>query len=165
MSNIVCKSVRLCSVCRSDEHDKRKCDMCAMDMRYFVSKNDIRSLCVKSLKLKNIALKEQYSFKLVKEDCFRRIAHERAQHGDNPALLNIRLNSIKRTFKECKNHFINKKKDYEKCNDKLSKYIKKSNTNEKLLAKNVDAVLKKHSIPLELCNHIASFAYMAPVKN
>ena len=52
MSNIVCKSVRLCSVCRSDEHDKRKCDMCAMDMRYFVSKNDIRSLCVKSLKLK-----------------------------------------------------------------------------------------------------------------
>ena len=165
MSGRAVVRVRLCSVCRCADHDKRKCDMHEMNMRYMVSKNDMRSLNDKNWELKKAALKAENSYKNHKIICGYLIAEERAQHGDNPEWLNVRLRLIGRSLSPYKYKYINKKATYEKHKEKLWQYIQKSNTYEKALAKNVDAVLKKHSIPVELCDLIASYAYTAPVKN
>ena len=165
MSGRAVVRVRLCSVCRSDQHDKRKCDMHEMNMRYMVSKNDMRSLCDKILESQERTIQAEKTYKLAKAHYGHRIAQETAQHGDNPEWLNVRLNMILPSLRSYKYKYINKKQIYKKNKEKLSKYIQKSNTNEKALANNVDAVLKKHSIPLELCHLIASYAYTAPVKS
>ena len=157
--------VRLCSVCRCADHDKRKCDMHEMNMRYMVSKNDMRSLCDKNLELKKATLSAENTYKNYKIIYGYRRAEEITQHGDNPEWLNVRLRQLGRSLSPYKYKYINKKATYEKHKEKLWQYIQKSNTNEKALAKNVDAVLKKHSIPVELCDLIASYAYTAPVKS
>ena len=157
--------VRLCSVCRCADHDKRKCDMHEMNMRYMVSKNDMRLLYDKNSELKKELLKAENSYKNYKIIYGYRRAEEIAQHGDNLEWLSVRLRQLKRTLIPYKYKYLNKKAIYEKDKKKLCQYIQKSNTNEKALAKNVDAVLKKHSIPVELCDLIASYAYTAPVKS
>jgi hypothetical protein len=165
MSGRAVVRVRLCSVCRCADHDKRKCDMHEMNMRYMVSKNDMRSLCDKNSELKKELLKAENSYKNYKIIYGYRRAEEIAQHGDNLEWLSVRLRQLKRTLIPYKYKYLNKKATYEKDKKKLWQYIQKSNTNEKALAKNVDAVLKKHSIPVELCDLIASYAYTAPVKS
>jgi len=157
--------VRLCSVCRCADHDKRKCDMHEMNMRYMVSKNDMRSLYDKNWELKKALLKAENNYKIYKIIYGYRRAEEIAEHGDNPEWLSVRLRQLGRSLSPYKYKYINKKATYEKHKEKLWQYIQKSNTNEKALAKNVDAVLKKHSIPVELCDLIASYAYTAPVKS
>ena len=157
--------VRLCSVCRCDDHDKRKCDMHEMNMRYMVSENDMRSLHDKNLELKKLTQSAELAYNNAKIIYGDRIAEERAQHGDNPEWLNVRLHLLKYSLSPYKYKYINKKRNYEKHKEKLWRYIQESNTNEKALTKNVDAVLKKHSIPVELCGLIASYVYTAPIKN
>ena len=165
MSGRAVVRVRLCSVCRCDDHDKRKCDMHEMNMRYMVSKNDMRSLYDKNWELKKALLKAENTYKNYKIIYGYRRAEEIAEHGDNPEWLNVRLKylNLSLTLYKCK--YINKKTDYEKHKEKLSKYIQQSNNNEKALTKNVDAVLKNHSIPVEVSDLIASYAYTAPVKS
>ena len=165
MSGRAVVRVRLCSVCRCADHDKRKCDMHEMNMRYMVSKNDMRSLCDKNSELKKELLKAENSYKNYKIIYGYRRAEEIAQHGDNLEWLSVRLRQLKRTLIPYKYKYLNKKATYEKDKKKLWQYIQKSNTNEKDLAKNVDAVLKTHSIPVELCDLIASYAYTAPVQS
>tara|TARA_B100000674_G_scaffold460567_1_gene438773 strand:+ start:278 stop:787 length:510 start_codon:yes stop_codon:yes gene_type:complete len=165
MSDRAVVRVRLCSVCRCPDHDKRKCDMHEMNMRYMVSKNDMHSLRDKNSELKKAALEAENNYKNNKIIYGYRRAEEIAQHGDNLEWLNVRLKYLNLSLTLYKRKYINKKATYEKHKEKLWQYIQKSNTNEKALAKNVDAVLKKHSIPVELCDLIASYAYTAPVKS
>ena len=165
MSGRAVVRVRLCSVCRCPDHDKRKCDMHEMNMRYMVSKNDMHSLRDKNSELKKAALEAENNYKNNKIIYGYRRAEEIAQHGDNLEWLNVRLKYLNLSLTLYKRKYINKKATYEKHKEKLWQYIQKSNTNEKALAKNVDAVLKKHSIPVELCDLIASYAYTAPVKS
>ena len=157
--------VRLCSVCRCDDHDKRECDMHSMKMRYMVSENNMRSMHDKNLELKKQTLQAEKSYKAATKSYGYRIAEETAQHGDNPEWLNLRLQLLKYSLSPYKYKYINKKATYEKHKEKLWRYIQESNTNEKVLVKNVGAVLKKHSIPVELCGLIASYVYTAPIKN
>lgn len=165
MSGRAVVRVRLCSVCRCPHHDKRNCDMHPMNMRYMVSKNYMRSLHDKNLELKKALLKAENTYKNNKIIHGYRRAQEIAQHGDDPQWLNVRLKYLNLSLTLYKRKYINKKTDYEKHKEKLSKYIQKSNTNEKALAINVDAVLKNHSIPPEVSDLIASYAYTAPVKS
>tara|TARA_Y100001935_G_scaffold241230_1_gene230480 strand:- start:388 stop:816 length:429 start_codon:yes stop_codon:yes gene_type:complete len=136
-----------------------------MNMRYMVSKNDMHSLRDKNSELKKAALEAENNYKNNKIIYGYRRAEEIAQHGDNLEWLNVRLKYLNLSLTLYKRKYINKKATYEKHKEKLWQYIQKSNTNEKALAKNVDAVLKKHSIPVELCDLIASYAYTAPVKS
>ena len=165
MSDRAVVRVRLCSVCRCPDHDKRKCDMHPMNMRYMVGKNDMHSLRVKNSELKKAALEAENNYKNYKIIYRYRRAEEIAQHGDNLEWLNVRLKylNLSLTLYECK--YINKKTDYEKHKEKLSKYIQQSNNNEKALTKNVDAVLKNHSIPVEVSDLIASYVYTVPLKS
>jgi hypothetical protein len=164
MSGRAVVRVRLCSVCRCHDHDKRKCDMHPMNMRYMVSKNDMRSLHDKNLELKKALLKAENTYKNNKIIHGYRRAEEIAQHGDSPEWLNVRLKYLNISLTLYKRKYIKKKRHYEKHKEKLWRYIQKSNTNEKALTKNVDAVLKKHSIPGEVSDLIASYAYTAPLK-
>ena len=165
MSGRAVVRVRLCSVCRCSDHDKRKCDMHPMNMRYMVSENDMRSLHDKNLELKKALLKAENTYKNNKIIHRYRRAEEIAQHGDDPEWLNVRLKYLNLSLTLYKRKYINKKTDYEKHKEKLWQYIQKTNANEKALANNVDAVLKKHSIPVEVSDLIASYAYTAPVKS
>ena len=165
MSDRAVVRVRLCSVCRCDDHDKRKCDMHEMNMRYMVSENDMRSLHDKNLELKKQTQSAELAYKNYKIIYGYRRAEEIAQHGDNIEWLSVRLRQLGRSLIPYKYKYLKKKATYEKDKKKLWRYIQESNTNEKALTKNVDAVLKKHTIPVELCDLIASYAYTAPLKS
>ena len=146
MSGRAVVRVRLCSVCRCAQHDKRKCDMHEMNMRYMLTKNEMRSLCDKILELKKAFLKAANTYKNTKRIYDYRKAQERAIHGDIPVWLKVRLRHLNLSLRIDKCKYINKKTHYKKHKEKLSKYIQQTNTNEKALANNVHAVLKKHSI-------------------
>ena len=165
MSGRAVVRVRLCSVCRCPNHDKRNCDMHPTNMRYMVSKNDMHSLRVKNSELKKAALEAENNYKNYKIIYRYRRAEELEMHGDNIEWLNVRLGQLKRSLRIYEYKYLYKKTHYEKHKKKLSKYIQQSNNNEKALAINVDAVLKNHSIPVEVSDLIASYAYTAPVKS
>ena len=165
MSDRAVVRVRLCSVCRCDDHDKRKCDMHPMNMRYMVGKNDMHSLRVKNSELKKAALEAENNYKNYKIIYRYRRAEELHDHGDNIEWLNVRLGQLKRSLRIYEYKYLYKKTHYENHKKKLSKYIQQSNNNEKSLAINVDAVLKNHSIPVEVSDLIASYVYTAPLKS
>ena len=114
MSGAAVVRVRLCSVCRCPDHDKRKCDMHEMNMRYMVSKNDMHSLRDKNSELKKAALEAENNYKNNKIIYGYRRAEEIAQHGDNLEWLNVRLKYLNLSLTLYKRKYINKKATYEK---------------------------------------------------
>ena len=107
MSDRAVVRVRLCSVCRCDDHDKRKCDMHEMNMRYMVSENDMRSLHDKNLELKKATQSAEIAYKNYKIIYGYRRAEEIAQHGDNIEWLSVRLRQLKRSLIPYKYKYLN----------------------------------------------------------
>ena len=77
----------------------------------------------------------------------------------------LNKNSERRLFKGYGEHYYRSIKWYNTFVDKLNFTIKKSKKFEKDTLHNVNAVSKKHHLPLEICNNIAEYIYKCPYED
>ena len=168
---------KICSICKSTNHNKKNCNMSPMDMCYFVSNNNYTIYLKLYRKYKMKHLDEKYKFEKYKKYIDDMIIYIKKNNiildHDNTINeigitkqenINYSINMLENTILKYKFQYLYWKELYYKQILEYNQAFNNSKGNEKSLINNIKVILKKYNIPLELSNEIASFVYINPFK-